>query len=270
MWAIDRSLAMFIAGAAMLAVSSGAKTASAQGILPPPAALRMEVTKTGSGNGIVISEPAGITCGTTCSAFFTNSFNSYVELTAIPDAGSVFAGWPGCEVTPTGRCRILVFSSTAYVIQVAARFDLQTQSGPPQYVFENPTPGSFQSGIGVISGWACDGEGLAVRLNGEVSAMPHGSERPDTIHVCNGKTNNGFGMLFNFNRLGPGVHTIELLRKGASLGGPRQFTVTVPLEEFARGLAREVTIPDFPSQGRTTTLVWQEALQNFAIKSVRP
>ena len=48
------------------------------------------VTKTGTGTGTVTSSPAGIDCGATCKAF---PDGAVVTLTAVPDAGSSFAGW---------------------------------------------------------------------------------------------------------------------------------------------------------------------------------
>jgi CSLREA domain-containing protein len=54
------------------------------------------VTKAGSGSGTVTSDPEGIDCGSTCGADFEEG--AEVILTAIPDSGSVFAGWSGdCE-----------------------------------------------------------------------------------------------------------------------------------------------------------------------------
>ena len=34
-----------------------------------------------------------------------------------------------------------------------------------QSVFENPQPGSFQSGVGVISGWVCEAERIDIVFN---------------------------------------------------------------------------------------------------------
>jgi len=61
----------------------------------------LEVTKTGSGSGSVISDPEGINCGTACSYNFLN--NELVTLVAAPEAGSVFSGWGG-DCTGTGAC----------------------------------------------------------------------------------------------------------------------------------------------------------------------
>ncbi len=51
------------------------------------------VNKAGNGDGTVTSNPAGIDCGATCSAEFTEL--SMVELTAVPDAVSTFIGFTG-------------------------------------------------------------------------------------------------------------------------------------------------------------------------------
>jgi hypothetical protein len=51
------------------------------------------VMKAGSGTGTVISSPAGIDCGSTCSYQFVSGTN--VTLTAISDLGSLFDGWSG-------------------------------------------------------------------------------------------------------------------------------------------------------------------------------
>jgi hypothetical protein len=51
------------------------------------------VTTVGTGKGSVTSNPAGINCGISCSANFTNGTN--VTLTATPASGSVFSGWSG-------------------------------------------------------------------------------------------------------------------------------------------------------------------------------
>ena len=58
-------------------------------------ALTVQVT----GAGRVTSSPAGIDCGSTCSA----SFNQVVTLTAAPDAGSTFGSWDGA-CSGTGNC----------------------------------------------------------------------------------------------------------------------------------------------------------------------
>jgi uncharacterized repeat protein (TIGR02543 family) len=63
------------------------------------------VNKAGTGTGTITSNPAGINCGSTCSAMF---LFAPVTLTATPAAGSTFTGWTGsctgtsptCSFTP--------------------------------------------------------------------------------------------------------------------------------------------------------------------------
>jgi hypothetical protein len=136
-----------------------------------------------------------------------------------------------------------------------------------QATLENPQPGSFQSGIGLISGWSCS-SGVIVVIDGQSILPAYGTGRLDAAPVCGGNSNVGFGLLLNYNLLGSGTHTAQLKVNGAAVGSPAAFTVTVPVGEFATGLAKTVPVTDFPSTGQTTTLVWQQSQQNFAIAGV--
>jgi len=53
----------------------------------------LNVAKIGTGTGTVTSVPAGINCGADCSEVY--DINTVVNLTAMPDLGSNFAGWTG-------------------------------------------------------------------------------------------------------------------------------------------------------------------------------
>jgi len=65
--------------------------------------LMLTKTETGGSDGTVISNPAGINCGSTCSYAF--AYNTQVTLTATPATGSAFYGWSGA-CTGTGSCVI--------------------------------------------------------------------------------------------------------------------------------------------------------------------
>ena len=90
-------------------------------------------------------------------------------------------------------------------------------SGPsapaPQARLENPAPNSFQSGIAAISGWACEAQNITIELNGVPYRAGYPTTRPDTQGVC-GDTDNGFSLLWNWNNLGPGTHTVRALLDG--------------------------------------------------------
>ena len=88
---------------------------------------------------------------------------------------------------------------------------------------ENPGADSFQSGLGVISGWVCAADEVEIELNGMPQAAAYGTERSDTEETC-GDTDNGFGLLFNWNLLGDGEHEVVALVDGVELS---RTTVTV-------------------------------------------
>jgi uncharacterized protein (DUF2141 family) len=67
----------------------------------------LTVVKTGTGNGKVISIPAGINCGSDCAE--TYSKVKKVTLVARADANSVFSGWSGDGCSGTSRrCQVTV------------------------------------------------------------------------------------------------------------------------------------------------------------------
>ncbi len=135
---------------------------------------------------------------------------------------------------------------------------------------ENPGPGSYQSGVGVISGWVCEAEKIEIVFNGNEAdrwRVGYGTRRTDTQKEC-GDTNNGFGLLFNWNLLGEGEHTVVAQVDGVELG---RATVTVTTvgegeeEEFLPGAGGTFTLPGFPEAETSVKVQWQEAQQNFVI-----
>ena len=134
-------------------------------------------------------------------------------------------------------------------------------------VLENPGHRSFKSGIGVISGWVCHANRVEVVIGRSRLRAAYGTERPDTRSVC-GDTNNGFAILINWNIFGDGVHTAQLLVDGVALGGQAEFKVTTFGEEFLRGAEGVYGLRDFPLQGTTAVIVWDQNSQNFVIRGV--
>ena len=133
-------------------------------------------------------------------------------------------------------------------------------------VLENPSPASFQSGIGVISGWVCDAEEVVIEIDELPLDAAYGTSRADTTERC-GDMDNGFGLLFNWNLVGDGEHTVVAVVDGVELGRAT-VTVTTLGEEFVREAAGRCVREDFPTPGETITLSWQEAQQNFVITGV--
>ena len=144
----------------------------------------------------------------------------------------------------------------------------QAATGGPRGTLENPSPSSFQSGIGLFSGWVCDAQKVEIEINARLTLKAgYGTIRSDTAGVC-GDTNNGFGLLFNWNLLGDGTHTVRALADGREFGRAR-FTVTTLGTEFLTGVSGTYRLPNFPEQGMDVIVEWQQASQNFVITELQ-
>ncbi len=146
------------------------------------------------------------------------------------------------------------------------------QSDPPVKsdlpgALENPLAGSFQSGIGLVSGWVCGAEQVEIEIDGTATfAAAYGANREDTAERCD-DSNTGFGLRLNWNELGDGEHTLRALADGKELGRAT-FTVTTLGETFLTGASGVYDLPDFPEPDATVTVEWREASQNFVIIEV--
>ncbi len=138
-----------------------------------------------------------------------------------------------------------------------------------QAVLENPSSASFQSGIGVISGWACNAQAIVIELAGIPLQAAYGTVREDTRSVC-GDTDNGFSLLWNWNNLGVGTHTVRALLDGVEFANTTVRVTTFGEDPFPRGLSGLFDLPNFPTSGETTVVQWEESLQNFVITDGSP
>ena len=74
------------------------------------APVSLTVSNAGTGSGAVSSTPAGISCGTACSASYP--YGATVSLTAVAQAGSIFSGWNG-SCAGAGSCSVALTSAAA-------------------------------------------------------------------------------------------------------------------------------------------------------------
>ncbi len=141
-------------------------------------------------------------------------------------------------------------------------FSPAAQPAPVAYL-ESPSPQAyFRSGIGLIRGWSCEAGPVEISVDGgPLQATGYGTERPDTATVC-GRTNTGFGLIYNWNRLGQGVHNLRALVGGVEFANVN-FTVATLGGEFITGLTGTYTVPDFPAPGATARISWSQPHQNF-------
>jgi hypothetical protein len=134
-----------------------------------PAEFALSVSKSGAGSGTVTSSPAGISCGSECSAKFAET--QTVTLTATPASGSSFAGWSGA-CTGLGSCQVTMSAAKS----VNAKFEPAT--GPAVFAL---TVGKAGSGSGTVTsspagidcGATCGGnyqEGTTVTLTASAAS----------------------------------------------------------------------------------------------------
>lgn len=96
----------------------------------------LTVSKIGTGNGAITSNPAGINCGVDCSETYPPG--TIVELTPDPDASSTFIGWTGCDSVSGDICTVTVNASRT----VTATFD---------QAFHTLTANRIGTGTGTVS-----------------------------------------------------------------------------------------------------------------------
>ncbi len=146
-----------------------------------------------------------------------------------------------------------------WLVLLALSFPMLTHAAT---TLENPAPGALKSGVGLLSGWSCDADYLEVSFDGGPKQfVPYGSDRADTAGVC-GDSDNGFGLLINYNNLGNGPHTVTLYDDGAAITQVN-FTVQTLGTDFLRGVTGQGTVT--LSDGKEVSVQWEETTQGFTI-----
>ena len=83
----------------------------------------LTLEKSGNGAGTVISTPAGIDCGTDCTAVFPT--DSDVDLSAVPDTGSEFTMWDqDCSGTNPDTTITLMTTSVCEAVFTLEQFNV--------------------------------------------------------------------------------------------------------------------------------------------------
>ena len=96
-----------------------------------------------------------------------------------------------------------------------------------QAALENPQPGSFQSGIGLIRGWVCNASRIDLEADGHINVQAVYRESRDDVRLrgqCD-HSDVGFSFQINWAELGGGTHTLRALADGAEFASAT-FTVT--------------------------------------------
>jgi hypothetical protein len=200
--------------------------------------------------------------------------NKIIKISSTPSFD--FGVCPGISknilgVIPSGIYQIMIyqndniselFSTETFVFSTEL---IVNQVSTPQSQHESPSENSIQSGIGVIRGWICDARQISISLDGgkiQLNAA-YGTSRQDTFSVC-GDSNNGYGLVFNWNLLSDGSHTMSIIADGTIISTVN-FTITTIGKEFFTNLEKQIEINDFPISGESVTVEWSEPDQNFKI-----
>lgn len=147
-----------------------ARTVTAAFNQPPPASFVLGVSV--SGSGTVGSQPAGIDCGSACSASF--AADTSVVLSATPATGQVFTGWGGACAGAGTACTVTMTQARSVSASFAA-------APPVQRTLSLTLTGGGvvrSQPVGIDCGSACSasfGDGVSVVL----AATPSAGQRFD-------------------------------------------------------------------------------------------
>jgi hypothetical protein len=98
------------AGIVADAMASGADGSPMPDGGPEHHPLALTVTRSGSASGTIVSTPAGIACGTSCSASF--AAGTALLLTATPDSGAQLVAWSGACTGHAATCTFTLDTDT--------------------------------------------------------------------------------------------------------------------------------------------------------------
>jgi hypothetical protein len=130
---------------------------------------KLSITKSGTGTGTVTSTPAGIDCGSACSAEYEHG--TEVTLTGTSGPNTEAVKWSGCTSVSEGKCLVSMIAAKA----VSATFSLRKQELKVTAKGSGTgTVTSSPSGINCPS--TCSflfGEGQTITLTGTPSGETH-------------------------------------------------------------------------------------------------
>ena len=122
----------------------------------------LAVSAAGTGSGVVTSSPAGINCGSACSATF--AAGTQVTLTATGSSGSSFSGWSG-DCSGTQRTCTLTLGAARSATAIFSPGAVGTAVDEPalvRFALPTPNPANANCPAGFFIASANDGPGAGV------------------------------------------------------------------------------------------------------------
>ncbi len=195
-----------------------------QVVVNPVGAATFALGVTKSGSGTVSSVPAGINCGTTCSASFASG--TQVALTATPASGYTFDGWSGA-CTGISVCNVTMNAAAAVtatfkpVVNATAKYvPLTLAAGPAASAVPVrsgiPFPSGALTSVANLRLESADGSQEIPAQFDAISKWPDGSVKVALLHVVT-----DLGAARNYRvAYGPGVTRTPLPRPVSVTGTP--------------------------------------------------
>ena len=209
----------------------------------------LTVNKTGTGDGVVTSDPGGISCGPNCS--FAYSTGTPVTLSALPDSTSIFGNWSGacsgtalCAVTMDTAKTVTANFSRLTITATAGANGTISPSGVVQIVRGNnqsftitPNTGYHVgdvvvdgSSVGAVTSYNFTNvtSGHTISASFAVNTYTitattgvNGSITPPGSVTVNHGSNQSFTIEGN-----PGYHAADVLADGSSVGAVSSYDFT--------------------------------------------
>jgi len=218
-----------------------------------PTTYRLTVTPGGKGSGTVSSSPAGISCGTTCTASFTSG--ATVTLTATAASGYAFDSWVGCTATSGATCTVTMGSEKT----VTAVFN------KPPTIAVSPASLSFGT---VKKGAVSANKTVTVKNNGVGQLVVNGASILSSTEFaatngCSQPLDKGESCKITVNVMASAYGTRTGQLRIAS-NDPKKGTVTVNLTANAKPPVMTLT-PGAASFGSVTT--GQTSVKHIKVKN---
>jgi len=135
-------------------------------------------------------------------------------------------------------------------------------------VLGTPVAGSTVSGVGVISGYHCTSKNIDVYVDGvSIGKAGAGTTLLGTLPVC-GHADTGYSLLYNFNNLANGPHTLSVRADGVQFASGTFTSFRSGGTPWLSGASKTATAANFPQIGQTATLEWVQSYQNFLITGI--
>lgn len=138
-----------------------------------------------------------------------------------------------------------------------------------QGVIGTPNADKVISGVSVVSGYHCSSKDIDVYIDNSIylGKAGAGTTLQGTLAVC-GRTDTGWSILYNFNNLASGQHTVTAYADGQIFDSHNFSTVRSGGVPWLTNVSKTITAENFPQTGQTAILEWEQSYQNFIVKQI--